>query len=146
MKNVLLLLVIIASFYAYSCSKSDSQNFKLLTGATWQSDSLLVNGARFLHLPQLFEGLTAVEVRVQVIRVERKQRPVLDNGFVELPGFRVLHGEAVTREAVLRVLRRKVLKDLDAIGVVAMIREREQVLVAAPVMPGQPQLGQPVRR
>jgi hypothetical protein len=46
MKNVALLLVIIYCFHLVSCSKdSQSEKFKLLTGPTWQSDSLLVNGA-----------------------------------------------------------------------------------------------------
>jgi hypothetical protein len=46
MKNVALLLVIICCFQIFSCSKNSSQSdkFKLLTGPTWQSDSLLVNG------------------------------------------------------------------------------------------------------
>jgi hypothetical protein len=45
MKNVALLLVIIYCFHLFSCSKdSQSEKFKLLTGPTWQSDSLLANG------------------------------------------------------------------------------------------------------
>jgi hypothetical protein len=46
MKNVALLLVIISCFQIFSCKKdSQSEKFKLLTGPTWQSDSLLENGA-----------------------------------------------------------------------------------------------------
>jgi len=46
MKNVALLLAIVCCLQLFSCSKnSDSEKFKLLTGPTWQSDSLLVNGA-----------------------------------------------------------------------------------------------------
>jgi hypothetical protein len=44
MKNVALFLVICCCFQFFSCGKeSESENFKLLTGPVWQSDSLLVN-------------------------------------------------------------------------------------------------------
>jgi hypothetical protein len=46
MKNIALLLAIICCLQIVSCSKSsNSEKFNLLTGPTWQSDSLLVNGA-----------------------------------------------------------------------------------------------------
>ena len=45
MKNVALFLVICCSLQLFSCGKdSNSENFKLLTGHVWTSDSLLVNG------------------------------------------------------------------------------------------------------
>jgi hypothetical protein len=45
MKNIVLALMVISSFLIFSCSNnSQSDNFKLLTGPVWQSDSLLVNG------------------------------------------------------------------------------------------------------
>ncbi len=45
MKNLFLLLIISGCFYVASCKKNtESVNFKLLTGPTWTSDSLLANG------------------------------------------------------------------------------------------------------
>jgi hypothetical protein len=45
MKNLALLLVISGCFIIFSCKKnSQSEQFKLLTGPTWVSDSLLANG------------------------------------------------------------------------------------------------------
>lgn len=45
MKNLALFLLISGLFYFASCEKDkDSENFKNLTGTTWRSDSLLVNG------------------------------------------------------------------------------------------------------
>jgi len=45
MKNFALLLIIAGCFYIASCKKdSQSESFKLLTGPTWASDSLLANG------------------------------------------------------------------------------------------------------
>jgi len=45
MKNVAMLLVISVCFLIFSCKKnSQSEQFKLLTGPTWVSDSLLANG------------------------------------------------------------------------------------------------------
>jgi hypothetical protein len=45
MKNIVLFLVIVGCFQIFSCSKeSESENFKLLTGPVWASDSLLLNG------------------------------------------------------------------------------------------------------
>jgi hypothetical protein len=45
MKNIALFLIITGFFYLASCEKNkDSDNFKNLTGTTWRSDSLLVNG------------------------------------------------------------------------------------------------------
>jgi hypothetical protein len=44
MKNIALFLAIICCFQIFSCSKSDSDKFKLLTSHVWASDSLLVNG------------------------------------------------------------------------------------------------------
>jgi hypothetical protein len=44
MKNLVLLLIVTGCIYIASCSKdSQSEAFKLLTGPTWASDSLLVN-------------------------------------------------------------------------------------------------------
>jgi hypothetical protein len=46
MKNLALLLILTGCFYISSCKKdSQSEQFKLLTGPTWASDSLLANGA-----------------------------------------------------------------------------------------------------
>ncbi|HLP74400.1 MAG TPA: hypothetical protein VK155_15945 [Bacteroidales bacterium] len=47
MKNITLFLMISALFLLAECKKKDekSDNFKNLTGVTWKSDSLLVNGA-----------------------------------------------------------------------------------------------------
>jgi hypothetical protein len=45
MKNLALLLVISGCFLIFSCKKdSQSEQFKLLTGHAWASDSLLANG------------------------------------------------------------------------------------------------------
>lgn len=45
MKNVALFLLISGIFYMAACQKDKtSDNFKNLTGVTWRSDSLLVNG------------------------------------------------------------------------------------------------------
>src|SRR5512133_26463 len=45
MKNLTLFLLITGFFWFASCEKNkDSDNFKNLTGTTWRSDSLLVNG------------------------------------------------------------------------------------------------------
>ncbi len=45
MKNFALFLMITGMFYIAACNKNtESDNFKLLTGPTWKSDSLLVNG------------------------------------------------------------------------------------------------------
>jgi hypothetical protein len=46
MKNLALFLIISGCFYIASCKKTDTQSesFKLLTGPTWVSDSLLTNG------------------------------------------------------------------------------------------------------
>ncbi|HEX2969577.1 MAG TPA: hypothetical protein VHO46_10800 [Bacteroidales bacterium] len=45
MKNFILLLLLSGFFGLISCEKNkDSENFKNLTGTTWRSDSLLVNG------------------------------------------------------------------------------------------------------
>ena len=45
MKNLALLLFIAGCFYYSSCNKdSQAEQFKLLTGPIWVSDSLLVNG------------------------------------------------------------------------------------------------------
>lgn len=45
MKNILLFLTIAGFFWFASCEKDkESDNFKNLTGRTWLSDSLLVNG------------------------------------------------------------------------------------------------------
>ena len=44
MKNLALLLIISGCFFISSCKKdSQSEQFKLLTGPTWASDSLLAN-------------------------------------------------------------------------------------------------------
>jgi hypothetical protein len=46
MKKLILLLVISGCFYMMSCKKdTQSENFNLLTGPVWVSDSLLVDGA-----------------------------------------------------------------------------------------------------
>ncbi len=45
MKNLVLLFIISLSLAIFSCNKdSESERFKLLTGPTWASDSLLANG------------------------------------------------------------------------------------------------------
>jgi hypothetical protein len=45
MRNIILLFAISGCFLLTYCSKeSESEQFKLLTGPTWVSDSLLVNG------------------------------------------------------------------------------------------------------
>ena len=45
MKKLLFLIVVAGCFYATSCKKaSESEQFKLLTGPVWTSDSLLANG------------------------------------------------------------------------------------------------------
>ena len=45
MKTLTLLLIISGCFIIFSCKKnSQSEQFKLLTGPTWVSDSLLANG------------------------------------------------------------------------------------------------------
>jgi hypothetical protein len=45
MKNIVLFFAICLTFAIFSCNKeNDSERFKLLTGVTWVSDSLLVNG------------------------------------------------------------------------------------------------------
>jgi len=45
MKNFALFLLITGFIYLASCEKNkDSENFKEITGTTWRSDSLLVNG------------------------------------------------------------------------------------------------------
>lgn len=45
MKNFVLFLIIAVAIYMVSCKKdSQSESFKLLTGPTWASDSLLANG------------------------------------------------------------------------------------------------------
>ena len=45
MKNIALLTFISASLLIFSCNKDDrSERFKLLTGPTWVTDSLLANG------------------------------------------------------------------------------------------------------
>ena len=45
MKNIALLLIISGLLYASSCKKeTESEQFRLLTGTTWVSDSLLANG------------------------------------------------------------------------------------------------------
>jgi hypothetical protein len=45
MKNLAILLIISGCVYFASCKKDTrSEQFKLLTGATWVSDSLLANG------------------------------------------------------------------------------------------------------
>jgi hypothetical protein len=45
MKNLALLLILAGCIYSTSCKKdSQSEQFKLLTGPTWSSDSLLANG------------------------------------------------------------------------------------------------------
>lgn len=46
MRNFTLFLLITGFFYFASCQKKDktSENFRNLTGVTWRSDSLLVNG------------------------------------------------------------------------------------------------------
>lgn len=46
MKNLALLLIITLFLAIFSCRKDgESEQFKLLTGPTWGSDSLLANGA-----------------------------------------------------------------------------------------------------
>jgi len=46
MKNLVVLLIISGCLYLASCKKdSQSENFILLTGHVWASDSLLANGA-----------------------------------------------------------------------------------------------------
>jgi len=46
MRNILMLLIISGLFIAYGCEKDKrSERFKLLTGQTWTTDSLLANGA-----------------------------------------------------------------------------------------------------
>jgi hypothetical protein len=46
MKNLALLSLLTIFFAIFSCKKdSESERFKLLTGPTWASDSLLANGA-----------------------------------------------------------------------------------------------------
>jgi hypothetical protein len=45
MKNIVLLLIIAGILIVSSCKKeTESENFRLLTGTTWESDSLLANG------------------------------------------------------------------------------------------------------
>jgi hypothetical protein len=45
MKNILITFIILSSLALYSCTKEDpSERFKLLTGPTWLTDSLLANG------------------------------------------------------------------------------------------------------
>lgn len=44
MKNLLLLITISGIIAFASCKKSESEQFKLLTGPTWATDSLLANG------------------------------------------------------------------------------------------------------
>lgn len=45
MKNLAIFLLISGLFYAAACTGDEkSENFKLLTGPTWRTDSLLVNG------------------------------------------------------------------------------------------------------
>ncbi len=46
MKNLVLFIILTGCFLAASCKKeTQSENFRLLTGSTWISDSLLLNGA-----------------------------------------------------------------------------------------------------
>ena len=46
MKNLALLLILTGCLFSYSCKiDSQSEQFKLLTGPVWSSDSLLANGA-----------------------------------------------------------------------------------------------------
>jgi hypothetical protein len=46
MKNIALFLILTGCFLNFSCKKdSQSEQFKLLTGPVWASDSLLANGA-----------------------------------------------------------------------------------------------------
>lgn len=45
MKNLLLLLIMVALLTLTNCSKDDENDrFELLTGVTWSTDSLLMNG------------------------------------------------------------------------------------------------------
>ena len=45
MKNLVLFIILTGCIFAASCKKeTQSENFKLLTGSLWISDSLLVNG------------------------------------------------------------------------------------------------------
>lgn len=45
MKNITLLLIISGLLFSSSCKKeTESEQFRLLTGTTWVSDSLLANG------------------------------------------------------------------------------------------------------
>jgi hypothetical protein len=44
MKNLVMFLIIAGCFFAFSCSDSDSERFKLLTDPTWVTDSLFANG------------------------------------------------------------------------------------------------------
>jgi hypothetical protein len=45
MKNFALFLIVAGVFYAAACAGDDqSEKFKILTGTTWRTDSLLVNG------------------------------------------------------------------------------------------------------
>jgi hypothetical protein len=45
MKNLALLLIISACLFVFACNKDNkSEKFKLLTGPTWTTDSLLANG------------------------------------------------------------------------------------------------------
>jgi hypothetical protein len=45
MKNFALFLIVAGVFYAAACAGDDqSERFKILTGTTWRTDSLLVNG------------------------------------------------------------------------------------------------------
>lgn len=45
MKNLIALFILTVSLAIFSCNKdSESERFKLLTGPTWASDSLLANG------------------------------------------------------------------------------------------------------
>jgi hypothetical protein len=56
MKNIVLLLIISGLLFVSSCKKeTESEYFKLLTGTTWLSDSLLANGIDASGLDQVLE-------------------------------------------------------------------------------------------
>lgn len=56
MKNIVILLLIAGCLITASCSKNDSERFRLLTDPIWVTDSLIANGQDVSGPGQLLEG------------------------------------------------------------------------------------------
>jgi hypothetical protein len=90
--------------------------FAARVGIACDGDTAPVEIARFIELPQLFEGLAAVEICGGVVRVSLRDLFKRSDGAIEITGLDVLHGESVAGKGTRRILIKELLQDFDSGG------------------------------